>query len=53
MAEPAPVMQATGGIKPASWVDIGVGDQIMEAYLTTPGADGPHPAVVVIQEIWA
>lgn len=40
---------------PASWVDIRVGGDTgdtMEAYLTTPGTDGPHPAVVVIQEIW-
>ena len=37
---------------PANWVDLSVGGETMEAYLTTPGTDGPHPAVVVIQEIW-
>jgi carboxymethylenebutenolidase len=29
-----------------------VGRQTMEGYLTQPEADGRHPAVVVIQEVW-
>ena len=37
---------------PASWVDINVDGSSMEGYLTQPEGDGPHPAVVVIQEIW-
>lgn len=37
---------------PASWVDINVEGQPMEAYLTQPGEAGTYPAVVVIQEIW-
>lgn len=37
---------------PPRWVDMKVGRQTMEGYLTQPEADGRHPAVVVIQEIW-
>ncbi|MCI0801015.1 MAG: dienelactone hydrolase family protein, partial [Chloroflexi bacterium] len=37
---------------PASWVDIIVNRSTMEGYLTQPEAQGRHPAVVVIQEIW-
>ncbi|MCH9016153.1 MAG: dienelactone hydrolase family protein [Chloroflexi bacterium] len=37
---------------PASWVDIIVNGSTMEGYLTQPEAQGRHPAVVVIQEIW-
>ncbi|MBM3943249.1 MAG: dienelactone hydrolase family protein [SAR202 cluster bacterium] len=37
---------------PASWVDIKVGRQTMEGYLTQPEAQGRYPAVLVIQEIW-
>jgi len=37
---------------PSSWVDMNVGGQTMEGYLTRPAAEGRHPAVVVIQEIW-
>ena len=37
---------------PASWVDIIVNESTMEGYLTQPEAQGRHPAVVVIQEIW-
>ena len=38
---------------PANWVDINVDGSSMEGYLTRPEGDGAHPAVVVIQEIWA
>jgi carboxymethylenebutenolidase len=37
---------------PASWVDMNVGGQAMEGYLTQPEAQGRYPAVIVIQEIW-
>lgn len=37
---------------PASWVDMNVGGQTMEGYLTQPEAPGRYPAVIVIQEIW-
>ena len=37
---------------PASWVDMNVGGQTMEGYLTQPEAQGRYPAVIVIQEIW-
>ncbi len=37
---------------PASWVDINVEGQPMEAYLAQPAESGNYPAVVVIQEIW-
>ncbi len=37
---------------PSEWVDIDVGGQSMEGYLTKPTDAGPHPAVIVIQEIW-
>lgn len=41
---------------PANWVDInnngGNNGGAMEGYLTQPEGDGPHPAVIVIQEIW-
>ena len=37
---------------PASWANINVDGGNMEGYLTQPEADGRHPAVVVIQEIW-
>lgn len=37
---------------PASWVDIDVSGQNMEGYLAQPEAEGRHPAVVVIQEVW-
>ena len=37
---------------PPRWVDIDVNGQTMEGYLAQPEADGRHPAVVVIQEIW-
>ena len=37
---------------PANWVDINVGGSPMEGYVTKPEGDGPHPAVIVIQEIW-
>ena len=37
---------------PASWANINVDGSNMEGYLTQPEADGRHPAVVVIQEIW-
>lgn len=37
---------------PPRWVDMKVGRQTMEGYLTQPEADGRHPAVVVIQEVW-
>ena len=37
---------------PVNWVDIDVGGETMEAYLTTSGSNEPSPAVIVIQEIW-
>ena len=41
---------------PARWIDINIDKSndksIMEGYLTQPNAEGRHPAVVVIQEIW-
>ena len=37
---------------PQSWVDINVGGQTMEGYLTQPEGEGRHPAVIVIQEVW-
>ncbi|MEK7806650.1 MAG: dienelactone hydrolase family protein [Chloroflexota bacterium] len=37
---------------PPRWVDMKVGRQTMEGYLTQPEAEGRHPAVVVIQEVW-
>jgi carboxymethylenebutenolidase len=37
---------------PAKWVDMQVGGQPMEGYLTQPEAEGRHPAVIVIQEVW-
>ncbi len=37
---------------PVSWVDIDVGGDTMEAYLTNSGSGEPSPAVIVIQEIW-
>ena len=37
---------------PSRWVDMKVGRQTMEGYLTQPEAEGRHPAVVVIQEVW-
>ena len=36
---------------PAQWVDIDVGGQSMEGYLTASTDSTPAPAVVVIQEI--
>ncbi len=36
---------------PSNWIDMNVGGQTMEGYLTRPAAEGRHPAVVVIQEI--
>ena len=37
---------------PPRWVDMSSNGQTMEGYLTQPEADGKHPAVVVIQEVW-
>ncbi len=37
---------------PPRWIDMSVNGQTMEGYLAQPEADGKHPAVVVIQEIW-
>ena len=41
---------------PARWIDINIDKSndksTMEGYLTQPNAEGRHPAVVVIQEIW-
>ena len=37
---------------PPRWIDMSVNGHTMEGYLTQPEADGKHPAVVVIQEIW-
>ena len=37
---------------PPSWVDMNVGGETMEGYLTQPEAAGQYPAVLVIQEVW-
>ena len=37
---------------PAAWATMNVDGQAMEAYVAHPAADGPHPAVIVAQEIW-
>ena len=37
---------------PPQWVDMKVGGDTMEGYLTQPEASGKYPAVVVIQEVW-
>ena len=37
---------------PTNWVDMNVGGETMEGYLTQPEGSDRHPAVVVIQEIW-
>lgn len=41
---------------PARWIDINIDKSndksTMEGYLTQPNAEGRHPVVVVIQEIW-
>jgi len=37
---------------PAAWTKIAVDGDEMEAYVAVPTGDGPHPAVIVSQEIW-
>lgn len=37
---------------PAQWTSIDVSNEQMEAYFSYPQADEPHPAVIVVQEIW-
>jgi carboxymethylenebutenolidase len=37
---------------PARWVNLSVDGEEMEAYVASPSGDGPHPAVIVVQEIW-
>jgi carboxymethylenebutenolidase len=37
---------------PARWTDKSTDKSTIEGYLTQPNAEGRHPAVVVIQEIW-
>jgi len=37
---------------PARWVEMKVGRQTMEGYLTQPEAQGTYPAVIVVQEVW-
>jgi carboxymethylenebutenolidase len=37
---------------PANWTTILVDGQPMEAYVASPAGDGPHPAVIIAQEIW-
>ena len=37
---------------PAQWVSIEVDGQTMEGYQARPSASGPHPTVVVVQEIF-
>ena len=37
---------------PAEWTSVTVSGDEMEAYVATPAGDGPHPAVIVAQEIW-
>jgi carboxymethylenebutenolidase len=37
---------------PANWTTITVHGQEMEAYVASPAGDGPHPAVIIAQEIW-
>lgn len=37
---------------PASWTSITSDDDQMELYVAHPASEGPHPAVIVVQEIW-
>ena len=37
---------------PANWTTIVTDGEEMEAYVAYPASDGPHPAVIVSQEIW-
>lgn len=37
---------------PANWTMIEADGDEMEAYMAYPASDGPHPAVIVVQEIW-
>lgn len=37
---------------PLSWLELDVNGQPMETYLARPQDSGPHPAVIVVQEIW-
>jgi carboxymethylenebutenolidase len=37
---------------PAYWTRLNVDGQEMEAYVASPGGEGPHPAVIIAQEIW-
>jgi hypothetical protein len=55
IGQPEPIDETylQGGLfMPASWVDMNVGGQTMEGYLTQPEAQGRYPAVIIIQEIW-
>jgi carboxymethylenebutenolidase len=37
---------------PAHWTSVTSDGNPMEAYVASPEGDGPHPAVIVVQEIW-
>jgi len=37
---------------PANWTLIEADENQLEAYIAYPASDGPHPAVIVVQEIW-
>ena len=37
---------------PLSWLELDVNGQPMETYLARPQDSGPHPAVIVVQEIF-
>ncbi len=37
---------------PANWTSIEADGDEMEAYMAYPASEGPHPAVIVVQEIW-
>ena len=37
---------------PANWTTINVDGQEMEAYVALPSGEGPHPAVIIAQEVW-
>ena len=37
---------------PAKWTTATTDGEDMEVYVASPPSDGPHPAVIVVQEIW-
>ena len=41
-----------GNEMPANWTLVEADGDEMEAYMAYPASEGPHPAVIVVQEIW-